>query len=262
MRHRLLTVLVVSLVTLVAMPAPAHATTYWYMPSHPINWESPKPWPQRDCTGAWGIRLKGSNLPYFLTAGHCFFDGEVVYGTVGPIGHSAESSYYPFPSQLDTARVQPGSGVDGWQEIPGVGKVVGKVGADYLAVPGVGIAMKPVRAGVSYGTMEGGWNTWGDYPAMCGTYSTEDHDSGAPVFVHFGNQVYAAGVHVGSKLLPGGVYISCFIYIDDLLSWHQAELPTFPVGSQSPQLPAGFESSSKAKQLPVVGRGTPVVRRR
>lgn len=257
--------LVVALVgALIAGPvaSASAAVVYWYKPSHPMNL-SPKPVEKSDCTGAWGIR-SSLNYPYFLTAGHCFETGDTVYGTTGAFGGVANTHLH-LRDGYDTAIVAPNSDVDGWQEIPGVGLTVGKMGNDYLTTSGSPIAMQGARSGRTYGTQYGSFYRWANNQRVaCGSYASTGGDSGSPVFIHQGDRVYAAGVHVGTLTYPSGLVIHCFVTIDDLLMDWNAWLPVFSSaaakspGAKVPDVLLGPAPSSAADKLPIRYVGKPV----
>ncbi|WP_158849080.1 hypothetical protein [Saccharothrix deserti] len=244
----------------VTSPAADAAVTYWYMPSHPMN-RSPKSLPNSDCTGGWGVRSNLNNVPYFLTAGHCFTAGQDVYGTHGRFGITANSHHAS--GGVDTAIVAPLSGVDGLQEIPGLGRAVGKMSNGWSTTGGNGIAMQSPRTGRVYGTIAGGWRAWfNGRRVACGTYPSQDGDSGAPMFVHNAGGVFAAGVHVG-LLTENGVTMACFVTIDDLLADWNAWLPVFSsavarTGAASADVRLQADLSGPAETLPIRYVGEPI----
>lgn len=235
----------------------ADAVTYWYMPSHPMN-QWPVPLSDSHCTGGWGIR-SSLNYPYFLTAAHCWTSiGNGVYGTTGRLGLVANA----WAGGVDSAIVVPDEHVGGWQEIPGVGRTIGKMGNDFATTVGAGIAKQGMRTGLTYGTLSGGWYLWaphdepqaGVHRVACGTYHSAGGDSGGPVFIHFGSQVYAVGIHLGRIRLTNGSTLACFMTIDDLLTHWNAWLPVFAAsarGDTSPGILLAPEPSSAADALPV-----------
>lgn len=237
-------------------PASGAAITYWYRPSHPMN-HSPKPVASSDCTGGWGVRANSGNTPYFLTAGHCFSGGQAVYGTSGQFGTVAATNY---PSGLDTAIVSPGPEVDGLQEIPGLGRVVGKMSNEWSTTGGNGIAMQGTHSGRTYGTIRGGWYSGDNGKRMaCGSYTSTGGDSGSPVFVHNSNGVYAAGVHLGKLPLSDGSLIPCFVTIDDLLAHWGVWLPVFSSAAKTGAVPDGRlqpDLTGPAESLPINQAGT------
>lgn len=258
----------------VVQPPPAQAAVwYWYRPSIPMN-----PWPDHPnppywCTGGWGIRLNSTGAPYFLTAGHCFARDQFVYPNTGINALGWVSARLDYFGGRDTELVHPNVGVDGLQEIPGVGKVVGHVGNGYLTTAGGGIAIRGANTGLDYGVIVGGWRNWNwppdtvpenDGRVACGNYDSQGGDSGAPIFIHYGNQVYAAGVHVGrwQRLVNGQVVedYGCFMTIDDLLALWAAWLPTFLPGTQAAErVPPDLGSPGKSEQLTVVGGGVAIL---
>src|SRR6476620_6034949 len=85
------------------------------------------------------------------------------------------------------------------------------------------VGMKGATTGLTYGpvVLQKVWNS-GErvYCAYFYPRPNSSTDSGAPVFVHYGNQVLAAGVYVGRT----GPY-DCFVPLADLLQFHNAWLP-------------------------------------
>ncbi|MFE5501360.1 hypothetical protein ACFQ73_02265 [Amycolatopsis japonica] len=204
-----------ALTSTVIAPSAAQAAVYYYKPSHPMMLSTSMP----NCTGGWGIR-SSLNIPYFLTAGHCFNVGDIVYGLTSRFGFAEHT----WRNNVDSAVIRPDAVVDGWQEIPGIGLTVGKVGDGYAINAGNGLAMQGVTSGLIYGTTFSGW--WLDQDGRryaCGSYPSKNGDSGAPVFAHNEHGVYAIGVHVG---LLGSK--ACYVTIDDLLRTWTATLPVFP----------------------------------
>lgn len=242
---------------IVMAPGANAAVSYWYRPSHPMN-HSPQSLPETDCTGAWGVRTNGTSAPYFLTAGHCFSTNQPVYGTSGQFG-VGQSSHWSFGG-VDSALIRPLPGVDGLQEIPDLGRVVGKMSNEWSTTAGNGIAMQSPRTGRVYGTIAGGWWLWyNDTRVACGTYWSVDGDSGSPVFVHNANGVYAAGVHVGRS-----GHWACFVTIDDLLADWGVWLPVFSAaaaktGSKIPDLKLLADLRGPAEKLPVQPLGERVL---
>jgi hypothetical protein len=223
-----LTVLVAAATALLVTPTAGHAAVeYWYKPSYRLLNSAN----QFVCTGAWGIRNANTNEPFYLTAGHCFGLNAAVYSDYWDRSFGTVRATFD-NSTSDSARIRPAAGVDGWQEIPGIGKTVGKRDNTFATGAGNGVGMLGGTSGLTYGTILGGWYTYPGWPwVSCTTYARAGGDSGAPVFIHYGNQVYAVGMHIGSLLIDG-VWRGCFIPLDDLLVTHQAYLPVFPEGTQ------------------------------
>ena len=237
----------------VMAPGANAAVTYWYRPSHPMNYAA-LPLDKTYCTGGWGVRSNLNNIPYFLTGAGCFSVGQDVYGTSGRFGVVAANHR---TQGFDSAIVAPLSDVDGLQEIPGLGRVVGKMSNEWSTTRNNGIAMQSPRGGRVYGTIAGGWWETNGGRVACANYPHELGAAGAPVFVHNANGVYAAGVNIGSV----GA-LSCFVTIDDLLAHWNVWLPVFSSAAKagSPDLKLQADQSGPADKLPIQPLPGPLVR--
>lgn len=206
-------------ITSVAISSPvAQAAVYYYRPTHPMN---ERVGSHVYCTGGFGIRTSSNNLPYFLTAGHCFSDGQSVWGTDGQFGITADSRA---DAGYDTAAVAPLGSTDGLQEIPGLGRVIGKMSDTYSSTAGNAIALQGRTSGRQYGTITG-WIYHGNTWLACANIRGGPGDSGGPVFTHdAGGRVYAAGIIIGGDQ---GTNTTCFMTIDNLLTQWKAYLPVF-----------------------------------
>ncbi|MGW6935326.1 hypothetical protein ACWGE0_35065 [Lentzea sp. NPDC054927] len=240
----------------VMAPGANAAVSYWYRPSHPMNYTA-LPLGQTYCTGGWGVRSNLNNVGYFLAAGSCFSAGQDVYGTSGRFGVVAKSDY---SAGFDSALVAPLPDVDGLQEIPDLGRTVGKMSNEWSTTRNNAIAMQSPRGGRVYGVIAGGWWSAGpdDSRLACANFPNAPGSAGAPVFVHNANGVYAAGVSVGSA----GTSFTCFVTIDDLLAHWKVWLPVFSSAAKTgaPDLQLQADLSGPAEKLPVQPLPGPIVR--
>jgi hypothetical protein len=224
-----LAVVVAALAAVLVAPQSASASVwYYYEPSQSVTpQQGVNPW----CTGSWWV-VDSNNQPWILSGGwQCFSMGKSIYtGFSGPNRIGVVAAPYPrLPAAISL--IAPDPGVDAFQQIAGVGKVVGFIPTDDLPL-GRKVAIKGADSGLVYGIILYE-RTYPDIPGVlkCIGFSAPlapSGDPGAPVFIHYGNQVYAAGVLIAQQV--AGQY--CFVPIQTLLEELHARLPMFPPGTQ------------------------------
>jgi hypothetical protein len=229
-RNGLALVLSVMIALVVVTPSPAHAA-YFFRPGEPVFFgysNSPD-----GCTG--GYAIKGTDGLFVLTSGHCAPLNTAVFGHDARFGTIAANKYPDLDSSLIklTAQnnvyqivVDPLTG----KTPGGSGKVVGQLSTSNF-VNGYLVG----KMGRVTGWTEGKIYTtvsWRGLLAYCAKFSSEEGDSGGPVWrTAPGGGVYAVGVIVAQDTANG---FGCFHPISGLLRKWGATLPTFPSGTRAP----------------------------
>jgi hypothetical protein len=216
---------VVALLAMVLGAPPAQAAPwYYYKPGQPMG---PTKAAADNCTGGWAVR--GEMGLFFLTAGHCQAQGTVVHGYQKAFGTVLRNDD---GKGMDAALVQPYAGVDALQDVVDrsdsvIGHTIGIVPNSELATPGLWLNKMGRKTGWTWGTTDGRWMQWNGEWVKCAELGAKPGDSGGPVFIRdAANRARAAGMIVGGKAV-GGVELTCFHTIEDLLVRFGAWLPVF-----------------------------------